>query len=169
MPLFAFLLSYRCFCRFWKPICCTFCTFRAWQVWTWLIHGFVPLIAGSNEEPGVVRKFNQERRGTVRWLRDDWDPCEETETLHSVFWTRNNKGLSRCLQPSQTRHCLIGRSRMQGMPVRSRKNFYLLDPNVTQLFKYVLISCLFFLRIFAFVLERSFAPASSCGKSESQA
>ena len=29
------------------------------QVWTWLIHGFVPLIAGSNAEPGVVRKFNQ--------------------------------------------------------------------------------------------------------------
>ncbi|CAK8991083.1 unnamed protein product [Durusdinium trenchii] len=27
------------------------------EVWTWLINGFVPLIAGSDEEPGIVRRL----------------------------------------------------------------------------------------------------------------
>mmetsp|Transcript_6062 Transcript_6062/g.14406 ORF Transcript_6062/g.14406 Transcript_6062/m.14406 type:complete len:798 (-) Transcript_6062:82-2475(-) len=29
------------------------------EVWTWMLDGFIPLFAGSHEEPGVLRKFNQ--------------------------------------------------------------------------------------------------------------
>eukprot|EP00435_Cladocopium_sp_Y103_P005347 s2397_g1.t1 len=53
------------------------------EVWTWLIHGFVPLIAGSNEEPGVVRKFNQERMKRSPW--DECGDCPVVEELQEYF------------------------------------------------------------------------------------
>ena len=35
------------------------------EVWTWMLDGFIPLFAGSHEEPGVLRKFNQAREAGV--------------------------------------------------------------------------------------------------------
>lgn len=57
------------------------------EVWTWLIHGFVPLIAGSNEEPGVVRKFNQVIRPGIqlRQKRVSGGDCPVVEELREYF------------------------------------------------------------------------------------
>ena len=57
------------------------------QVWTWLIQGFIPLIAGSHEEPGVVRKFNQVIRPGIqlRQRRVSGGDCPVVEELQEYF------------------------------------------------------------------------------------
>ena len=57
------------------------------QVWTWLIRGFIPLIAGSHEEPGVVRKFNQVIRPGIqlRQRRVSGGDCPVVEELQEYF------------------------------------------------------------------------------------
>lgn len=57
------------------------------EVWTWLINGFVPLIAGSDEEPGIVRKFNQVIRPGIqlRQKRVSGGDCPVVEELRDYF------------------------------------------------------------------------------------
>lgn len=57
------------------------------EVWTWLIDGFVPLIAGSSQEPGVVRKFNQVIRPGIqlRQKRVSGGDCPVIEELREYF------------------------------------------------------------------------------------
>ncbi|CAJ1330264.1 unnamed protein product [Effrenium voratum] len=57
------------------------------EVWTWLIQGFVPLVAGSDLEPGVVRKFNQVIRPGIqlRQKRVTGGDCPIVEELREYF------------------------------------------------------------------------------------
>mmetsp|Transcript_22 Transcript_22/g.63 ORF Transcript_22/g.63 Transcript_22/m.63 type:complete len:797 (+) Transcript_22:94-2484(+) len=57
------------------------------EVWTWLIDGFIPYFAGSHEEPGVVRKFNQVIRPGIklRQRRVASADCPILEDLREYF------------------------------------------------------------------------------------
>ena len=100
-------------------------------MWTWLIHGFVPLIAGSHDEPGIVRKFNQAEN---RFASSEWFSVR----LDGSVW-----------------------GHLRSFEVMLFKSFIKLQ--CTAFSEHILES--WALSIFV----RSSVPASSCGKSASQA